>query len=107
MLNVNIKATGIELTPEISSYLNKKISALQKFITDEDTGAFANIEIGKMTNHHKLGNIFFTEINFRIGNEDFRIKAQGESLISSMDGAKDMALEAVRRDKDKKTDHQL
>ena len=102
MLNINIKATGIELTSEISDYLNKKVAPLNKFIREDDNNASAQIEIGRETNHHKTGNIFFTEINFRIDGKDFRARAVGDSLMSSMDKAKDIALETVRGEKDKK-----
>jgi ribosomal subunit interface protein len=100
-MNTNIKATGIELTPEIYDYLGKKIQSLEKFVTEEDTGANAQVEIGKTTNKQKSGDIYFTEINFTIRNIDFRVKALGDSLMSSMDRAKDLALERLRTEKDK------
>ncbi|HRY62676.1 MAG TPA: ribosome-associated translation inhibitor RaiA [Candidatus Paceibacterota bacterium] len=106
-MNINIKGTGIELTPEIRSYLDKKIASLEKFVTEEDTGATANIEIGKTTNKHKSGIIFFTEINFTIRKADLRVKAFGDSLMASMDKAKDMALERLRTEKDRTASHQL
>lgn len=102
MLNINIKTTGVELTAEISNYLNKKIEPLNKFVKESDNEAHAQIEIGKETNHHKAGKIFFTEINFRINGKDFRARANGDSLMSSMDDAKDIALKLAREDKDKK-----
>lgn len=106
-MNTNIKGTGIELTTEIRSYLDKKLAALEKFVTDDDTGACANVEIGKTSNKHQSGNIFFTEINFTIRDIDFRVKAFGDSLMASMDKAKDLALERLRTEKGKTTDHQL
>ncbi|HBM45624.1 MAG: hypothetical protein UT05_C0005G0055 [Parcubacteria group bacterium GW2011_GWF2_38_76] len=104
-MNINIKGTGIELIPEIYNYLSKKLSALGKFVTDDDTGACANVEIGKTTNKQKNGEIFFTEINFTVRGIDSRVKAYGDSLMSSMDKAKDLALEKLRTEKDKLTSH--
>ncbi len=104
MINKNIKASNIELTPDISNYLDKKLEALEKFTKDDD-GSYVNAEIGKLTNKHKSGNIFFTELNFRIDNEVMRARAEGDSLIYSMDKAKDKALEILRERKGRKKDH--
>ena len=103
MININIKTTGIELSSDITNYLNKKLSSLDKFVRDDDTGAEAKVEIGKETNHHKTGNIFFTEINFTIGGKTFRARSNGDSVMSSMDEAKDVAMELLREEKDKNT----
>jgi ribosomal subunit interface protein len=105
-MNINVKATGIELTPEISAYLDKKLSALEKFVTN-DTGATANIELGRTTNKQKNGEIFFTEINFNIRNIESRVTAYGDSLMASMDKAKDLALERLRTEKGRAAGHQL
>lgn len=104
-MNINIKAVNFELTPEINDYLNKKLSSLDKFVKEGDEGAYANVELGKSTNRRKNGNIFFTEINFKIDNEDMRVRADEESLIASMDKAKDKALEVLRERKGRKKDH--
>lgn len=106
-MNTNIKATNMELTPEIRDYLGKKLASLEKFVTPDDTGAMANVEIGRDTNKHQNGNIFFTEINFNIRHIDFRVKAYGDSLMASMDKAKDLALERLRTEKEKSIDHQI
>lgn len=100
-MNINIKCTGIELTPEIRDYLNKKISALEKFVTEDDTGASVNADVGKTSNKHKCGEIFFTELICKIRKVDFTVMAYGDSLMASMDKAKDMALEILRKEKDK------
>ena len=43
-MKINIKATGIELTPAISHYATKKVSSLEKYVRQKD--AVAQIEIG-------------------------------------------------------------
>lgn len=101
----NIKAVNFEITAEIKSYLEKKLSALDKFVKEGDEAAYADVEIGKTTNRKKNGNIFFTEINFKINNEDMRARAEEESLIASMDKAKDRALEVIRERMGRKKDH--
>lgn len=103
MININVKVTGLELSSEASVYLDKKISSLNKFVKDNDTGAEANIEVGKETSRHNKGDIFFTEINGTIGGKKIRARANGNSLSSSINKAKDVAVKLLRTEKDKKT----
>ena len=53
-MNINIKATNIDLTSEIRDYLNKRLSSLEKLLpTDKETNIF--VELGKESNHHQNG----------------------------------------------------
>jgi putative sigma-54 modulation protein len=65
-MNINIKATGIELTDAIRQYAEKKISSVEKY-TDKKAGVTAHIEVGKTTNHHKGGDVFRAEVRM-VGN---------------------------------------
>ncbi|MBX4206436.1 HPF/RaiA family ribosome-associated protein, partial [Candidatus Parcubacteria bacterium] len=53
-MRINIKATGIELTPAITDYAERKVAMLDKYIA-RGTDAVAQIEVGKSTRHHKSG----------------------------------------------------
>jgi ribosomal subunit interface protein len=51
-MNINIKATHIDLTFEIKDYVNEKIGSLSRFLDQEqDINIF--VEIGKESNHHQ------------------------------------------------------
>jgi ribosomal subunit interface protein len=98
----SIKVTGMEITMEASLYLEKKMASLDKLIDQNDTSVFAQIEIGKTTNHHNQGELFKTEINLHIAGTDFRIESEKDSLYTAIDIAKDHLYQELQTYKRKK-----
>lgn len=102
MLNISLKATGMELTAAIRSYAEEKISSVGKFI-DPAKEVLAEIEMGMTTRHHSGGNIFRCEINLHLEGDLIRVVSDKEDLYAAIDVAKDELLDEVRKRKDKKT----
>ena len=86
-MKINIKATNIDLTQNITDYLEKKLSVLDKFFKDEEV--LVNVEIGKESTHHKSGNIFKTEIHLKLLGEEIYIAVDKDDLYATIDEAKD------------------
>lgn len=88
-MKVNTKATGISLTPAISEYIQKKISALEKFYKNDEE-ILVNIEVGKISNRHKSGDIFRAEIHLvkSRGNE-YYAAVEKDDLYAAIDEIKD------------------
>ena len=95
-MNINIKTTNITLKPETEAYLTKKLEGIKKFIDLEDENVFAQVELGKTTNHHKSGNIFLAEINLRAGKKTYRVVSEKEDLHAAIDDMKDELLAEVK-----------
>lgn len=87
-MKTNIKATTIELTPALSDYVEKKLALLNK-LTKYYEDSYANVEIGKITRHHKAGEVFFAEINLHMDGKMFREVVDETELYSAIDQAKD------------------
>lgn len=105
MINLNIKATNIELTPAIKSYVEEKIAMLEKFVNPDDTSAHADVEVGKTTDHHQSGDdLFRAEINIHIAGSNLRAVAKEGDLYAAIDVAKDETARRLRKTKEKKTD---
>jgi ribosomal subunit interface protein len=102
MININIKATGIELTPALKTYVQEKMKSLGKFI-DARAAVQADVEIGQTTHHHHSGQIFRCEINLTLNGDLLRVDRQEGDLYAAIDVAKDELLDQVRSHKDKKT----
>lgn len=100
-MHINIKATNIKLTQEVSDYLDKRLSSLEKLVDPNDTSVMCDVEVGKSTMHHQSGDVFRTEINVKIAGKQFRAVAEEETLSSSIDKAKDDMLRELRRHKNK------
>ena len=94
-MKINIKATGIELTPAISDYVYKKLASLEKYIGNSQD-IVAQVEVAKVTRHHKQGEIFRAEIHLT-GGIDIYVATETEDLYSSIDKVKDdITLELVQ-----------
>ncbi|MDQ5901733.1 MAG: putative sigma-54 modulation protein [Patescibacteria group bacterium] len=98
-MNVNIKATNIELTDAIRDYVHSKISALGKIIGDEE-GVNIFIEIGKESNHHNKGeDVYMCEARMRFMAKDYYVKNFNSDLYAAVDATKDDVLRDVNSDK--------
>ena len=86
-MKINIKATGISLTPSISEYVEKKIRMLEKLFRREEV--LVNIEVGRTTKHHKSGDIFRAEIHMTLGRQEYYAVSETEDIYAAIDEVKD------------------
>ncbi len=99
-MNINIKATNIELTSAIKNYVEKKIGGLEKFV-DANTQAF--VEIGKTTKHHRTGNVYRAEVQMQIpGRDSVRVEVNNNDLYAAIDIARVETKEKLVQTKEKR-----
>ena len=101
-MRVTIKTTGINLTPDLSDYLNKRLTALEKLTAHHSEAVMVDVEIGRTTKHHHTGDIYKAEINVHVGHKSFRAVKETGDLFTSIDAAKDQMLEELRSNKKKR-----
>ncbi len=94
-MRTNIKATGIDLTPALTDYVNEKLKMLDKLLANCGD-VLAEVEIGKETNHHKTGNWFFAETNLRCNGKLLRNVTEESDLYAAIDKMKDTLAEEIR-----------
>lgn len=99
-MQINIKATGIELTPAISQYVEKKIGALDKYIKNIETTA--SVEVGRSTQHHKTGDVFRAEVHLIGAELDLYATAEHADLYASIDLVKDEIARSAVQQKSKR-----
>ncbi len=100
-MKINIKATNITLTPAISDYVNKKISALEKYF-QQSPDAVAHVEVGRITRHHKTGEIFRAEVHVIGAGLDVYADSEQADLYAAIDLAKDELIRNTLQGKDKR-----
>lgn len=104
-MNINIKGTQIDLTPELRSYIMEKFGALQRFFPDVDEDAIlADIEVGKPSGHHRKGDVYICKINLEIDGEMLRAEESRETPQEAIDMVKDEIERRVRKLKAKRRD---
>ena len=99
-MNINIKATNMELTEAITDYVNTRLEYLEKLCTEEEITGY--VEVGKTTNHHKQGEVYKAEYDIKINGEHFFYSCEMSDLYSAIDNAKEEISNNIAHKKDKK-----
>ena len=78
------------------------MSLLEKFIPDS-ASALCEVELAKITNHHKSGEIYKAEANITFTGEQFYVDVEKDDLYFAIDGMRDEAERIIisRRKKSK------
>jgi len=105
MFTTNVKATHIKVTPDIQSYLDKRLFALDKLLDDDDSGIICNVELERLV-HHRRGDVFRAEITLSTRSGVYRAEAKGENIEAAIDGVKSEVMRELRRGK-RKREHLL
>lgn len=90
-MNLKIKATNLELTPSIETYVEEKIGSLDKFLRKLETlGEFkAEVEIARTTRHHQKGKVFYAEVNLHLPKRTLRAEHEDSDIRAAVDKVKD------------------
>ena len=102
MTKINLRASGIELTPQIEEYIQKKAESFDKYL-EGDSVARLDCEVNRTTEHHKQGtDIFRAEFNLVMSGAQLRSEASAGDLYAAIDEAKDDLITELRNHKDKR-----
>lgn len=85
-MHVIISGRGVDLTDAIETYVNKKISHLEKF---SSTIIRADVVLGKSTKHHNKGDIFFAECKLEVPGNDLFNRVDASSVYEAVDLLRD------------------
>lgn len=94
-MNYNIKGTGVSVSDEIRTYIEKRLEHTEKFLDD----ATAHVDI-EVEYHQKITGVKYrAEFTLRNHAEVFRAEAVGENLHEAVDTAGNELAQEVRRSK--------
>ena len=97
-MKITIKGTKMELTESIKDSVNEKIGSLQKF---SDNITEAHVEVGKTSNHHQKGDVFFCEVNLKLPGKGIRAREQKDDLYVAINSAKEICQREIKEYKEK------
>ena len=108
-MQIDIKSAKIELTPALREYTEKRIGGLRKFVKrfEKEGEVKFFIELAKTTEHHKNGEIFYSEANVEIDGELLRVESKAEDLRVAIDEIKNKLKRGLAEFKDKKVDEKV
>ena len=98
-MDVRVKATDYQITPDVSSYLDTRLTALEKFLGDDSEITRCEVELGRDAGRPRHGkNIWFAEIHIiSPGGVKVYARNNSESVNSAIDDVKEEAERQLRQ----------
>lgn len=85
-MKINIQFSDVESTDALKQYAYDKITGLQKYF---DNIQQADVDVGRTTNHHKKGNVFYCEVNLHVPDDMIRVVKKTTDLYKAIDKVRD------------------
>lgn len=103
-MQIDIKATNLDLTPAIREYIEVKIGSLGRFLKRFEIESRIKIfvEISRITRHHKSGGVFYAEANMSLGKKLLRAEHTDFDIRVAIDEVRDKLSQEIKKYKDKK-----
>lgn len=89
-MKIDIKSSGVDLTPSFKNYIEEKLLPLAKFVKAFDETGTAEIwlEISRITKHRK-GDVFWLAVDLRLPKQILRAEAESSDARAAVDAVKD------------------
>lgn len=98
-MDIRVKTTAYEMTPETSDYLDERIASLEKFLGSDADVTRCEVEIGQDGGHRHGDNLFFAEFHILYPGGSIRSTNHSESVRGAIDDAKEEAARQLRRER--------
>lgn len=83
---VSLKGTNLEVSQSIRDYLDEKIVKLvEKLFSKNQELLKLDLEVGRVTRHHRHGKVFRAEANLSVGSRNLYADSVGENLHEAID----------------------
>ncbi|MDP3956108.1 MAG: ribosome-associated translation inhibitor RaiA [bacterium] len=102
-MRYNLQGTHIELTSAITEYSAKRMRSLHKVLDMSDSSIYADVEVGRTTNHHNNGEMFRAEIQLYLAGGNLRAVAVRHDLYAAIDEVRDIMMRDIRRHYERRT----
>ena len=100
-MKISYKTKDMEMTSAIEEYADKRLSALDRFVSPQDESVSCVVELGKTTRHHKSGDFFRAEVNLHIAGRDLYAVSEKDDLYAAIDEVKDEIVQQVTSYRDR------
>ncbi len=101
---LSINGKNMDLTSAIKTYVEEKVSVLEKLTSNFEPAADLKVEVGKTSNHHAKGPFFMAEMQLSVPGELLRVEERAEDLYEAVDRAKDQLRRQLKNYKEKLQD---
>jgi ribosomal subunit interface protein len=101
-MRINIKGTGVTLTPEIHAYFDKCAVKIEKMLA-KDPSAFVDAEF-ELHRSHTAGDEFRVEVTVTGAGTHLRAESRDSTLHAAIDAVENQLLGELRKNKGKRID---
>lgn len=99
-MDIRVKATNYEMTPETSAYIDGRIKALEKMLGSDAQVSRCEVEVGRDAGNQRHGaNLWFAEFLIIYPGGSVRATNRSESINGAIDDAKEEATRQLRRER--------
>ncbi len=100
-MTINIRASEMELTEAIRTYVEEKFSMLEKYAHDI---VQIDVHVGRDTNHHNKGKVHVCTASVSVKGNVIRVERNEEDLYKAIDKVKDHLRETLAQRKERGLD---
>lgn len=101
MKNLSILCKDFDLTDSIKLYATEKLSSLNKYFPQNGDNVSFNLRLGKLTNSHQNGKIFYADVSVKSPDKNFGALVESEDIYAALDQLKDDLAHNIAHYKDK------
>ena len=102
-MQINLKATQLELTKALKDYIQLKVDMLEKYLGDVQV-LNCDFEIEKAVGDQNKGKIFRAELNLEVPRDLLRVDKTEADMYKAIDKVKDHMVLQIKKYKEKKRD---
>ncbi len=95
-MQISITGKGVDLTDAIDNYVTKKINELDKFFDGVNR---ASVVLGRLSNHHQKGDVFFAECTLDVPGNNVFGKKEAMSVYEAVDLMRDLLESELKKHK--------
>jgi|SRR3989344_2380812 len=105
-MKIIIHGVRIEVTAAIKSHVEEKIGMLAHHMDPKHADlAEARVEVGKPSEHHHKGEVFYAEVNLKMGKEFMRATVTKNDLYTAINDCRNELERQLDKHKTKEKEH--
>ena len=100
-MQISITGNELDLTDPLKEYIDTHIGSLSKYLKRFDEGLIrAEVEVARVTQHHRHGNVFYAEVNLALPGKLLRATHEGTDVRECIDRVRDILEREIDKYKD-------
>ena len=105
-MEINVKATNLELTAPLQEYIEEKIGSLEKFLVKPGGAKEAHftawVEVARTTRHHHKGDVYYAECDIKLKGKMLRATDENFDIRVAIDAVRDKLQREIKKYKARK-----